>query len=368
MLTLSLLISLGVTWMALCLLKPVAHRASLLDIPKGRKQHHGKIPLIGGMAIFSGIAAATLLNLPTDNSLITWLLCALGIVLLGVGDDAEDLSVKLRIAMQTLLTLALCIGTGLSLQNLGDLLGAGNIDLGWFSYPFTVFIVLGIINAFNMIDGIDGLLGSITLGALLSLIMLFNLPAHAMELQVCAVFIAALIPYLLNNLTLPPFKHKVFMGDAGSMLIGLSLSWLLIEGTQDPQASAFRPVTALWIVALPVMDMARVILHRLREKRSPFAAGRDHLHHLLLHAGIGKGATLIIMSTLALLLAMVGVVSEHLHISESVMFYGFLLTFLAYLLFLAPLSKAASGSWQRWLADKAFIQIARKTPAKSENN
>ncbi|MFN3786200.1 MAG: hypothetical protein ACK4RS_05110, partial [Thiothrix sp.] len=73
MLTLSLLISLGVTWAALCLLKPVAHRASLLDIPQGRKQHDGKIPLIGGMAIFSGIAVATLLTLPSDTALTTWL-------------------------------------------------------------------------------------------------------------------------------------------------------------------------------------------------------------------------------------------------------------------------------------------------------
>lgn len=368
MLTLSLLTSLFVTWIALCLLKPLARRARLLDIPSGRKQHQGAVPLIGGMSIFIGTATAVLLNFPYDTAVATWLLCALGIVLLGVGDDAEDLSVKLRIAMQTTLTLALCLGTGLSLENLGNLLGMGNIDLGAFSYPFTVIIVLGVINAFNMIDGIDGLLGSVAMGSLLGLVMLFNLPAHATELGVCAVFIAALIPYLLNNLVLPPFKQKIFMGDAGSMLIGLSISWLLIEGTQDPATTAFRPVTALWLIALPLMDMVRVILHRLREGRSPFAAGRDHLHHLLLDIGLGKGATLTVISTLALLLAGVGVVTERLQISESLMFYGFLLTFLAYLLLLAPVAKAEKGSLQRWLEEKPFTQTGRKIPAKSENN
>ena len=368
MLIISLITSLCVTWIALHLLKPVAHRARLLDIPQGRKQHTGVVPLIGGMSIFVGVAVAALLTLPSDPALGTWLLCALGIVLLGVADDAEDLPVKLRIVMQTLLTLALCIGTGLSLGNLGNLLGLGEIDLGVFSYPFTVLIVLGIINAFNMIDGIDGLLGSVSMVSLLSLVLLFSLSTHAIELSVSVMFLAALFPYLLNNLVLPPFKQKIFMGDAGSMLIGLTISWLLIEGTQDPSDAAFRPVTALWLIGLPLMDMVRVILVRLRDRRSPFAAGRDHLHHLLLEIGMSKCAAMLTMAMLAALLASVGIVTEHLHTSESVMFYGFLLTFLAYLLAVAPLVNAEKGSLQRWLEAAAFTQTARKILARYGNN
>ncbi len=368
MLILSLLTSLCMTWIALRLLKPLAFHANLLDIPQGRKQHTGAIPLIGGMAVFAGLTAAALLTLPMDNALSAWLLCALGIVLLGVADDAEDLSVKLRITMQTLLTLALCIGTGLSLENLGNLVGFGEIHLGAFSYPFTVIMVLGIINAFNMIDGIDGLLGSVTLVSLISLVLLFNVPAHAIELSISVIFIGALIPYLLNNLELRPFKQKIFMGDAGSMLIGLSVSWLLIEGTQDTVEAAFRPVTALWLIALPVMDMVRVILVRLRSRRSPFTAGRDHLHHLLLEAGLGKSATLVTMVLLALSLATVGWVAEHLQISESLMFFGFLLVFLAYLLLGNQLAQAQQGSLQRWFSDKPFTQTARKILARYGND
>lgn len=369
MLILSLITSLCATWIALHLLKPVAHRARLLDIPQGRKQHVGAVPLIGGMSIFIGVASAVILTLPTDAVLSTWLLCSLGIVLLGVADDAEDLSVKLRITMQILLTLALCIGTDLSLENLGDLLGLGKIDLGMFSYPFTILIVLGIINAFNMIDGIDGLLGSVAMVLFLSLVMLFSPSSHPAELGVSVIFIAALIPYLLNNLVLPPFKQKIFMGDAGSMLIGLSVSWLLIEGTQGGSANtAFRPVTALWLIALPLMDMVRVILVRLRDRRSPFAAGRDHLHHLLLEMGMSKCATMLTMATVAVLLASVGIVTEHLQTSESYMFYGFLLTFLAYLLIVAPLVNAEKGSLQRWMEEKSLTQTARKILARYGNN
>lgn len=368
MLILSLITSLCATWIALHLLKPVAHRARLLDIPQGRKQHTGAIPLIGGMSVFVGVSTAVMLTLPTDTAVTTWLLCALGIVLLGVADDAEDLSVKLRIAMQTLLTLALCIGTGLSLGNLGNLLGLGNIDLGVFSYAFTVLIVLGVINAFNMIDGIDGLLGSVAMVSLLSLIMLFSLSTHPPLLGVSVIFVAALIPYLLNNLVLPPFKQKIFMGDAGSMLIGLTVSWLLIEGTQEPANPAFRPVTALWLIALPLMDMVRVILVRLRDRRSPFAAGRDHLHHLLLEIGMSKCATMLTMAALALVLASVGVVTEYLQTRESLMFYGFLLTFLAYLLLVAPLVNAEKGSLQQWLEEASLTQTARKILARYGNN
>lgn len=368
MLIISLITSVCVTWMALYLLKPVAHRAKLLDIPKGRKQHKGAIPLIGGMSIFIGIATAVMLTLPNDAIITSWLLCALGIVLLGVADDAEDLSVKLRIVMQVLLTLALCIGTGVSLANLGNLLGMGEIDLGVFSYPFTVLIVLGVINAFNMIDGIDGLLGSIALVALLSLITLFSLSTHSTLLSISVIFVAALIPYLMNNLVLPPFKEKIFMGDAGSMLIGLSISWLLIDGTQDPAHSAFRPVTALWLIALPLMDMVRVILVRLRSRRSPFAAGRDHLHHLLLEIGMSKCATLVTMVTLAAVFASVGILTEYWQTNASVMFYGFLLTFLAYLLAVAPLVDAEKGSLKRWFEAATVTQTARKILARYGNN
>lgn len=364
MLTLSLIISMGVTLLAIIALKPVAKHAGLLDIPKGRKKHDGNIPLIGGLAVFSGIAVASLISLPNEASIITWLLCTLGIVLLGVGDDAEDLSVGLRLLMQAILVLALCIGTGLPLENLGNLLGNGDIHLGLLSYPFTLLIIIGLINSFNMIDGIDGILGTVTLSALLGLVMLFHLPANAPELTLCAIFIAALIPYLLNNLSLFPFKDKIFMGDAGSMLIGFSLGWLLLEGTQDPDATAFRPVTALWLIALPAMDMARVILQRLRTGRSPFAAGRDHLHHLLLDAGLGKGATLLVMTALAMALVGIGVLGEWLGVAEYWMFYGFLLVFLGYLLAVTWLAHAGAGRLSRTF--NALTQIVRKSPATPE--
>jgi UDP-GlcNAc:undecaprenyl-phosphate GlcNAc-1-phosphate transferase len=364
----TLITSLCATWIALVLLKPIALRAGLLDKPGGRKQHKGAVPLIGGLAIFTGVATASLLTISMDTTLNTWLLCALGVVLLGVADDAEDLSVRLRVAVQIMLTFALCIGTGLYLENLGDLLGLGAIHLNVLGYLLTIVAVVGAINCFNMIDGIDGLLGSVSLVSLGSMAILFNTSGHEMALIISAIFIVALIPYLMNNLLIRPFKQKIFMGDAGSMLIGMTIIWLLIEGSQGNATHAFRPVTALWLIALPLMDMVRVTLHRIRSHRSPFAAGRDHLHHILQDAGLTPRQTLIAMTLFALCLAMVGVVSEGQQSNEGLMFLSFLLVFAGYQLLVNQLLQTEKGSLKNGLKQVLQTLTARKVFAKSESN
>ncbi len=362
MLVISLLTSLCATWLALTLLKPVAYRAKLLDIPKGRKQHEGAIPLIGGISIFAGLATTVLLNMPLEQSVSTWLLCALGIVLLGVGDDSEDLSVSLRLAMQILLTCALCTGTGLHLENLGNLLGLGEIHLGVFGYPLTIIATIAAINCFNMIDGIDGLLGFVSIATFGSLALLFSgHENHVSVYTIALIFIAVLIPYLFNNLLIPPFKQKVFMGDAGSMLIGLTIIWMLMEGTQRAEP-VMRPVTALWLIAIPLMDMVRVILRRIHLGKSALVAGRDHLHHILLNAGLGKLQVLLLISLLAGLMSGVGLLSEWRQSNETVMLTGFLVSYFIFQSAVNYLDE--SGKDLGSLFARLFTQTVRKMPAK----
>lgn len=359
MFTMSIILSSIVTLITLYCLKPVAFRAKLLDIPQGRKQHVGSVPLIGGIAVFTGLAMGTLVAFYSEPSIMAWLLCSLGIVLLGVADDAEDLSVTLRMAMQTLLTLAVCIGSNTKLENLGNLVGLGEVHIGWISYIFTVLVVLAVINAFNMIDGIDGLLGSMALVSLISLAILFGKNGNNNALQICLIFIAALVPYLLNNLMLPPFKQKIFMGDAGSMLVGFTVIWLLMTGSQPSTHTAFRPITALWLIALPLMDMVRVIFFRLSDGRSPFAAGRDHLHHILLGIGLNKHQVLFSLVALASILASIGVLSEFILNHEIWLFAGFLLTFFIYQTLVNQLARGDN---------KVFNQTVQKIVARYESN
>ena len=352
----TILTSLGVTWLALLLLKPVAQRASLLDIPKGRKQHLGSVPLIGGLSISIGIIITTLLNVPIDQNISTWLLCSLGIVLIGVADDAEDLPVSLRLLLQTLLTIALCLGTNLSLENIGNLLGLGEWHLGISSFIFTIIVAIAMINAFNMIDGIDGLLGIISLITLGALAVLFQRANYSVELTVCVIAITALLPYLLNNLLVFPFKQKIFMGDAGSMFVGFSICWLLLQGSQTESSlhttPAFRPITVLWLIAVPAMDMVRVTIARVLKQQSPFSAGRDHLHHILLNAGLNKYQTLAFISLFGLLMATAGLVAEHLQAAEALLFFGIITLFLLYFVAITYLERAGQNCLQPWLQGK----------------
>lgn len=324
-----LILSLLGTLIALSLLRPLAVHIGLLDLPSTRKQHHGSIPLIGGLAIFSGIAIILITFQHITHNQLTYLFCSACIVLLGGIDDKYDVPANFRLAAQAGITLILCISSDLYISSFGNLLGLGSINLGWLSLPITLLAVIGAINAFNMLDGIDGLVGTSALISFGSLAILFFFGGQDKALILCLIFIAALLPYLANNLTIFPFKRKIFMGDAGSMLIGLTIVWLLILGSQR-DVSTFRPVTALWIIAIPLMDMTSVMLRRMHQGHSPFRADRDHIHHRLMSNGFSPNKTLLIITIASLLLVSIGLVGEWLKMPDFLMFIGFLVLFLYY--------------------------------------
>jgi len=318
------------TLLAIFILIPLAHKIGLVDKPHGRKQHVGSIPLIGGISIFSGVAITLLIfGLPQDNHWY-YLLCGGSIVLLGVFDDFLDLSVKLRLCAQLVIGAVMVYGLQLYLANLGDLVGLGDVKLGYIGIPLTLIAVIAAINAFNMIDGIDGLAGMLSGVSFVSLTLMMGIGGQLEHALLPMVLVFALIPYLLFNLDLiGKGKGKIFMGDAGSMLIGLSVIWLLIIGSQSSTAS-FRPVTALWVIAVPLMDMVAIMIRRVRKGQSPFMADREHLHHIFLRLGLTSRQALVLITSLASMLATIGIVGEYLMVPDLVMLLLFLVVFSLY--------------------------------------
>lgn len=312
-------------------LRPVALRVGLLDLPDQRKLHKGAVPLIGGLSVFTGMAVAWLVAVPFDRAYAIYLLCSLFLVALGALDDARNIPARFRLWAQVVLGALLAIGSGVYLDTFGDLLGFGAIMLGWAGPVITICAVIGATNAFNMVDGIDGLAGSMSLVSLVSLIILFALagPGFSTELVLAVALTVAMVPYLLANLCIGPFCNKVFMGDAGSMFIGFSLVWLLVNGTQADHM-AFRPVTALWIIGLPLMDMLAIMIRRYRKGQSVMMPDRNHLHHIFMRAGFSDREALLVITGAAALLAGLGLAGEFLGIPEWVMFAGILLVFLGY--------------------------------------
>ncbi|WP_423186636.1 UDP-N-acetylglucosamine--undecaprenyl-phosphate N-acetylglucosaminephosphotransferase [Alishewanella sp. d11] len=335
----------GFCLLAILLFYPLSQKIGLVDIPKGRKQHTGAIPLIGGLSVFSGLAFSIVLFAPEDLNLMFYLLLTGSIVVLGAFDDYLDLSVKLRLAVQLVVSLGMVFALDLHLASLGNLFGFGEVKLGFLGIPITLIAVIAAINAFNMTDGIDGLAGMLSLVSFVAIagfMLLWGQPEQAL---LPMLLICALLPYLAFNLHLVPGK-KIFMGDAGSMLIGFSVIWLLITGTQSETAS-FRPITALWLIAIPLMDMVAIMLRRILKGQSPFQADREHLHHISLRLGLNPRESLTLITALACIFACIGIIGEYLMIPDIVMLLLFVIVFTAYILLLQNIWRILSNLRRR---------------------
>jgi len=255
-------------------------------------------------------------------------------VFIGALDDKFDLRVRVRIVGQIIIASLMIYGVGGYISNVGNLFGSGDVNLGPMGILFTYVAIIVVINAYNMIDGIDGLIGSLSINTFTSIGILFIMSGQTDYLSYPLILATATIPYLMFNLgvfekLLGKDTKKIFMGDAGSMFVGLSVIWLLTMGTQGEQAS-FKPVTALWICAIPLMDMLAIVVRRYKNGKSPFKPDRDHLHHILQRVGFSSRQTLIIISTIAVAMSGIGLAGEYFNISEAAMLLGFLVTFVLY--------------------------------------
>ena len=291
------------TLAAIVILAPLAVRFDLVDKPSARKHHTQAVPLIGGIAIFIAFVVGALIWGDTehaslvirDQSALGMLLgCCAFLIITGALDDRYHLGVFLRIASEVLVALAIIELMGLKLVWLGDLIGVGDIQMPpAVSYIFTVVAIFGIMNAFNMLDGIDGLLASLVITTIIGF-HLFTATAPGL----ISLFIAsALTAFLISNLKLSPLIPKTFLGDAGSKLLGFVVVCLLLSAAsgQVGGEKLIKPVTALFLVAIPLFDMVFTTLRRVVQKGSPFVADRSHIHHLILNLGFSHRRALVMI-------------------------------------------------------------------------
>src|SRR5678816_4018136 len=271
-------ISLAVTLFALFSMRPIARRFGLVDRPDQRKTHRGRVPLVGGLCFFLGTVVGLVYLGYIDRFIASLLVpCAL-IVITGAVDDLHNLSVRSRLMIQACAAGMVIAASGVYLDYTGPIFAGHGLDLGVLGIPVTLIAVIGLINAFNMLDGIDGLAASLAMVSIGAIMLFANVgwPMLGVMLLLQVLF-ASLIPYLFVNMGWPD-GHKVFMGDAGSTLIGFLLGWSLIF-LSHRGVERIAPVDALWCVALPVMDTLAVMARRIRKGVSPFKADRQHLHH-----------------------------------------------------------------------------------------
>jgi len=337
-----IIIELGFTFIfsfaLLFLLRKVAqHRhIGLVDQPNERKFHTGNIPLIGGLSICLSLLYFLYNNPELFPHVGLYSLSISMLVVIGVLDDKFDISFKFRLFVQAGLAMIMIHFAGVQLSVLGDIFGFGYIILpAYLDQLITVCAVIGAINAFNMVDGIDGLLGGLASVTFAALGFIFYTHDVGNIAYFCMVFVVVMLPYILLNLGLFGHQRKVFMGDAGSMLIGFTIIWLLISTQRAESEQIFRPVTALWLIALPLFDMVAIMFRRVRRGHSPFKPDREHLHHIFQRLGFNSTQTLLFICGIASSFAVFGIWGEVAQVSEAIMFYIFISMFIIYAVLLS---------------------------------
>ncbi|ENP8446630.1 UDP-N-acetylglucosamine--undecaprenyl-phosphate N-acetylglucosaminephosphotransferase [Vibrio sp. Vb0877] len=339
----------------LFLMRKVAKKIGLVDKPNVRKLHSGPVPLIGGISICLVLAQYLTFSPETIEHSWLYLLCICVLTIVGAVDDRIDLSFKIRMGVQALLSIVMMKVAGIELHSLGNMFGFGEISLGWSGSIITILAVIGAINAFNMVDGIDGLLGGLSIVTFGALAFLLKVDSQHGLAYLCVVIIVAMLPYIFMNLGILGRERKVFMGDAGSMMIGFTVIWLLLGVSQVESKPLMRPVTALWLIAVPLMDMAAIMIRRIRRGDSPFKPDREHLHHIFQRLGLGPKQTLVAICFIASLCAGFGIYGELAGISEAVMFYSFIACFIIYSVLLSYVWRITSFLRGK-IKNKATIQ------------
>ena len=305
-------------------LTDVALRIGLADKPGGRKQHEGTIPLTGGVGMFAGFALATLTSgLITGSTLA--LVVALGLLVIGgAADDMHDIAPRSKLLLQLVAALFMSSWAGVFVGYLGNLFGFGPISLYNWSIPFSVVCALGVMNAINMLDGLDGAAGGTALIAGLWLAYAAFLQSLGTQAMLLVLLCAAIAGFLAWNARVPPLRAqaRVFMGDSGSMMLGLALCWFAVDVTQGP-GRTMPPIVCVWILAVPLLDMARVMFLRALRRGDMFDADREHLHHLLLGRGIPPHHAALILALASALCGAIGILGWRFGLPEWALTYLF---------------------------------------------
>ena len=276
----TLFIALFITIVSIPMFKSVAVRAHILDIPNERKVHSTPIPKGGGLAMAFAFCVAILYGLTLDRFIGSVIIGSIILVAVGVIDDRYVIGYKPKFLSQIAAALVVIIYGGVEINSLGMLLPADvYMPLG-VSLPLTLLVIVGVTNAINLADGLDGLAGGITLIIFLCLVVLAYQTGDNTIVIMCLAMLGALFGFLSFN----TYPASVFMGDSGSQLLGYVSIVLALKLTQ---ANALLcPVLPLLIIGFPIIDTCIVMFERIKAGRSPFVADNNHFHHKLLSLGL----------------------------------------------------------------------------------
>ena len=321
----------------LLLASSIARKISLVDISdEPRKEHIGAIPLVGGIGLFVSLIYGALV-FGVDAFYLYLLGSLLPIMIVGVIDGLQGISISpvYRVMAQILSSWIVIVATDIYIQDLGDIFGYGPLVIGQLGIPFTIFSVVGICNAFNMLDGKDGLLGSVSVVIMSSLLLLLYF--NGVIYQWAHIVALSIVVYLAFNLSLFGQKRKIFLGDHGSTGLGHIIAWSLIFLSQE--TNFITPASALWFVLLPLSDAILTFIRRMKSSESVFQGDRLHIHHKLSDKGFSDPMIVLICSFITFAGCSIAIFSNLSNSKEYLLFYGYITLLVMFALqgFLKPM-------------------------------
>ncbi|MBR7948686.1 undecaprenyl/decaprenyl-phosphate alpha-N-acetylglucosaminyl 1-phosphate transferase [Microvirga sp. STR05] len=281
----------------------IAHLKNMLDTPNVRTVHESLTPRLGGVAVFAGFMSALTIFADLGNGIQQLLAGCIVLFFVGLKDDLVSISVSKKFVGQLLATGIVMIMADVRLTSFQGILGIHELPVG-ISYAFTFLVIVGITNAINLIDGLDGLAGSIVLIIVSTFgyyFMRYGGPSYGNYVFVSVCLIGGMLGFLRYNF----HRATIFMGDTGSLVCGFIVSVLTIQFIEmglkvgQPFASS-APAVAAGILFVPLFDTLRVFIVRMMAGRSPFAPDKNHVHHRILAMGFQQISTVMLLGLLNL--------------------------------------------------------------------
>jgi len=269
----------------------VSNAKKLFDEPNQRRLNKVVVPTMGGIAIFIGFSLSSMLFLRegSPHELRYLLVATIMMLFIGIKDDILAIAPSKKLMVQLAAALILVVLGNFRIVHTYGLFSAEMLP-PWISFPLSVLVILFLINAFNLIDGIDGLAGGLSLLIALVLGSWFLAAGHLSSAILCLAFCGSLVAFLYFNLK--GGKNKIFMGDTGSLILGVFLAAMIIRFNElnvyAPASLRFSqaPLIALALMIVPLTDTLRVFFIRIKKGRSPFSPDMNHIHHILIRSGL----------------------------------------------------------------------------------
>lgn len=290
--TVSLLTALFVTPLVI----KIAKMIGAVDKPNERKVHTNLIPRLGGLAIFIGVIAGYFTAGLHHEKVTAISVGAILIVIIGILDDKYELSAKVKFLGQ-LIVAGIIVSSGLTV-NLITIPYIGDFELGMWSYPITVFWIVGITNAINLIDGLDGLSGGISAIGIGTVAILAGMNGKVLIFTLSIILLGSILGFLYHNF----YPAKIFMGDTGALFLGYSISILSLLGLYK-SVTLFSFLVPIIILGVPIFDTTYAIIRRIVNKKPISAPDKFHLHHRLLALGLSHRNTVLAIYAFGILFA-----------------------------------------------------------------